>query len=108
MSAKKNITNFIAHLTPVGTPVALIRFIVCIELVSLLIRPLTLAVRLTANLVAGHLLLFLLAKLAGGLGSLRGVTLLPMVALGALEIMVSLIQAYVITLLVILYFKEIF
>merc|ERR1711915_394941 len=50
----------IAHLVPEGTPGALLRVIVLIESVRLIIRPWTLAIRLAANIVAGHLLLTLL------------------------------------------------
>jgi len=50
-----------AHLVPKGTPVLLIPFIVLIELVRGVIRPFTLAVRLAANIVAGHLILVLVA-----------------------------------------------
>ncbi len=52
----------LAHLVPLGTPGGLMPFIVLIELVSSLIRPLTLSVRLAANMVAGHLLLTLLSS----------------------------------------------
>lgn len=54
-----NPSNFLAHLVPTGTPPLLIPFMVIIELVRRVIRPLTLAVRLAANMVAGHLLLVL-------------------------------------------------
>jgi len=53
----------LAHLVPIGTPPILIPFIVLIELIRTIIRPLTLAVRLTANIIAGHLLLVLLSSL---------------------------------------------
>jgi len=47
------------HLTPQGTPPILIPFIIIIESVSLIIRPITLAIRLIANIIAGHLLISL-------------------------------------------------
>ena len=54
-----NPSNFLSHLVPRGTPIVLVPFMVFIELVRRVIRPLTLAVRLAANMVAGHLLLVL-------------------------------------------------
>ncbi|PNF21346.1 ATP synthase subunit a [Cryptotermes secundus] len=50
------------HLVPQGTPTPLIPFIVCIKTIRNIIRPGTLAVRLTANIIAGHLLLTLLGN----------------------------------------------
>lgn len=82
-------------------------FIVLIETVRALIRPLTLSVRLMANIVAGHLLL----RLAGGrVGSF--ISFLPLfisqTALIGLELAVAGIQAYVFIVLVSLYAKEVF
>jgi F-type H+-transporting ATPase subunit a len=54
----------LAHLVPLGTPSVLIPFMVIIELIRTFIRPFTLAVRLTANIIAGHLLLVLLRSQA--------------------------------------------
>merc|ERR1711936_786086 len=53
----KAIERFLAHLVPSGTPDVLIPLIVVIELVRNFIRPITLSVRLAANIVAGHLLI---------------------------------------------------
>ena len=54
--------NLLAHLVPVGTPRFLIPIIVIIETISNIIRPITLSIRLAANIVAGHLLLTLLGS----------------------------------------------
>lgn len=102
------VKSFLAHLTPIGTPIALISFIVIIETVRNLIRPITLAVRLIANLVAGHLLLRLLSKFSILTVTNSLISSIFFIILGRLEIGVSLIQAYVITLLFILYLKEAF
>ena len=95
-----------AHLVPIRTPKVLIPFMVLIERIRNLIRPLTLAIRLSANIIAGHLLLTLLGN---KLASLRMITLiLPTeIALIALEIAVSIIQAYVFSILVTLYVREV-
>merc|ERR1712198_175196 len=53
----KNRSSFLAHLVPLGTPVVLVPVIVLIELIRAVIRPFTLAIRLAANIIAGHLLL---------------------------------------------------
>lgn len=96
-----------AHLVPVGTPGVLIPVMVLIETVRSVIRPGTLAVRLAANIVAGHLLLVLL----GGQGArLRGLVLagliIGLLALATLERAVACIQAYVFTILNSLYLRE--
>jgi F0F1-type ATP synthase, subunit a len=54
--------HIFAHLVPQGTPPILIPFIVCIETIRNIIRPGTLAVRLSANIIAGHLLITLLGN----------------------------------------------
>merc|ERR1712083_834291 len=61
--------NLLAHLVPTGTPAFLIPVIVVIERVRNVIRPATLAIRLAANIVAGHLLLTLLGSQGPLLGS---------------------------------------
>ena len=82
-------------------------FIVIIELVRNVIRPGTLAVRLAANIVAGHLLLTLMGSLAPTLnmGHLLGL-LAGLVALITLESAVALIQSYVFRILITLYVEE--
>jgi len=52
--------HFLSHLIPLGTPLALVRFMVLVELLSNFIRPLALTFRLTANIIAGHLLISLI------------------------------------------------
>lgn len=99
--------SFLIHLVPVSTPTPLISFIVLVELLSSLIRPLALTFRLTANLMAGHLIMSLLAS-----GLVR-VGLLPLF-LGStilffftfMELGVCFIQAYVFSSLFLLYSSE--
>jgi len=99
--------NILVHLVPVGTPAVLIPVIVIIETIRNLIRPGALAVRLAANIVAGHLLLSLL----GGQGAALRISLLcgliiGLVLLIVLECAVACIQAYVFTILSTLYLNE--
>nr|BAB97229.1 adenosine triphosphatase subunit 6 [Tigriopus japonicus] len=94
----------LAHLVPQGAPGALSPFMVLIELVSNVIRPLTLGVRLFANLTAGHILVVLLSGVCGG--SATPIALLFLVALLTLELAVSVIQGYVFSTLNVLYFSE--
>ena len=101
--------NFmLAHLVPLGTPSILIPFMVLIELVRNFIRPVTLSVRLMANITAGHLLLTLLATpvVWGGYLGAR-VLVIALVLLRVLECAVALIQAYVFRTLRVLYLREV-
>jgi len=93
---------------PQGTPGPLIPFIVLIETIRNVIRPITLAVRLAANIIAGHLLLTLLGRTGPSL-SLTLVTLLlfSQVLLLTLEAAVAVIQSYVFAVLRTLYAREV-
>merc|ERR1712200_394401 len=99
--------NLLAHLVPTGTPSFLIPVIVVIETVRNMIRPLTLSIRLAANIVAGHLLLTLLGS-QGPLLSLFNLSLLiiGLFLLLLLEVAVACIQSYVFTILSSLYLNE--
>nr|YP_009019478.1 ATP synthase F0 subunit 6 [Amphiascoides atopus]AHB52761.1 ATP synthase F0 subunit 6 [Amphiascoides atopus] len=96
------------HLVPLGTPPILMPFMVLIELTSNIIRPLTLSVRLAANMIAGHLLISLIGHSASPEFnfSIMGVGL-ALILLCVLESAVSLIQAYVFSMLSTLYFNEV-
>jgi F-type H+-transporting ATPase subunit a len=98
----------LAHLVPLGTPGALIPLIVIIETVRNIIRPGTLAVRLAANIIAGHLLLVLLGNQGPGASSaILGVLLVVQVLLLVLETAVAAIQSYVFAVLSTLYSSEV-
>lgn len=100
--------HIFAHLVPQGTPPILIPFIVCIETIRNLIRPGTLAVRLTANIIAGHLLLTLIGNTGTSLSEVIVILLISaQLALLSLEIAVAIIQAYVISVLRTLYSREV-
>nr|ABS00690.1 ATPase subunit 6 [Aplonis cantoroides] len=100
----------LGHLLPEGTPTPLIPALVLIETTSLLIRPLALGVRLTANLTAGHLLIQLISTatttLFSTMPAVSLLTLLVLFLLTILEVAVAMIQAYVFVLLLSLYLQE--
>nr|QUG10127.1 ATP synthase F0 subunit 6 [Melanitta americana] len=100
----------LAHLLPEGTPTPLIPALILIETTSLLIRPLALGVRLTANLTAGHLLIQLISTasvaLAPTLPAVSLLTAVILLLLTILEVAVAMIQAYVFVLLLSLYLQE--
>nr|YP_010988071.1 ATP synthase F0 subunit 6 [Buniapone amblyops]WON66604.1 ATP synthase F0 subunit 6 [Buniapone amblyops] len=107
-----NFTNHMfTHLTPLNTPILLMPFMVLIESISQIIRPITLSIRLTANMIAGHLLLSLLGS-SGNNQSINLFILLLLIftqiLLYILEISVSFIQAYVFSILSLLYSSEIY
>lgn len=102
-----NTSNILIHLIPNNTPAALIPFIVIIETIRNIIRPLTLAIRLAANIIAGHLLITLLTR-ANPITPLYGKWVLfrCQLILGRLELAVAFIQAYVFRVLITLYLAE--
>nr|YP_009130784.1 ATP synthase F0 subunit 6 [Ibalia leucospoides]AIK21708.1 ATP synthase F0 subunit 6 [Ibalia leucospoides] len=103
---KNSFTMFI-HLTPQGTPYILMPFMVMIESVSNLIRPLTLAIRLSANIIAGHLLMVLISQSSNNLNfKMINLMILIQTLLVILEIAVSFIQSYVFSILSTLYSVE--
>nr|ACJ69629.1 ATP synthase F0 subunit 6 [Enicospilus sp. MD-2008] len=103
-----NNTNFaFSHLIPQSTPFVLMPFMVLIETISNMIRPMTLSVRLTANMIAGHLLLTLLSNSAYNSNFMISISIIIIqILLLLLEFSVSIIQSYVFTILMILYIKE--
>nr|AYW14422.1 ATP synthase F0 subunit 6 [Menidia menidia] len=110
MGMRSQPTHALGHLLPEGTPTLLIPILIIIETISLFIRPIALAVRLTANLTAGHLLIQLIATGAFVLLPLMpmvaGLTSVLLVLLTLLEVAVAMIQAYVFVLLMSLYLQE--
>ena len=99
--------HFFSLFCPSGVPILLMPLIIPIEIISYLIRPVTLSVRLFANMMAGHLML----KVFAGFSVAMGVTLgiLPMffnVALIGFEFLIAFLQAYVFTILSCIYLKD--
>nr|QIV24787.1 ATP synthase F0 subunit 6 [Analophus parallelus] len=99
--------HMLAHLVPQGTPPALMPFMVCIETISNIIRPGTLAVRLSANMIAGHLLMTLLGNTGPSLTVLMlNILIIAQILLLVLESAVAIIQSYVFAVLSTLYSSE--
>nr|DBA43459.1 TPA_asm: ATP6 [Bombus sylvicola] len=105
-----SILNFpmktLSHLVPLNSPKFLMNFMVIIELISLLIRPWTLSIRLSANLISGHLIIILLSNFMMNFILLSPLTLMIQNMLLILEISMAFIQAYVFSILLTLYFSE--
>jgi len=99
----KNTNKAFSHLVPSGTPIALSQFMVLIESTSQIIRPITLSVRLAANITAGHILIALIR---------RNIIIFNMQSFGLtflliLEIAVAIIQRYVFVTLISMYLGEV-
>nr|YP_009236877.1 ATP synthase F0 subunit 6 [Spiniphilus spinicornis]AMJ17342.1 ATP synthase F0 subunit 6 [Spiniphilus spinicornis]QVM79144.1 ATP synthase F0 subunit 6 [Spiniphilus spinicornis] len=103
-----NTIHMLAHLVPQGTPPLLMPFMVCIETISNIIRPGTLAIRLTANMIAGHLLMTLLGSTGPHLSPmLVNFLVMAQILLLILESAVAIIQSYVFSVLSTLYSSEV-
>nr|YP_010443314.1 ATP synthase F0 subunit 6 [Apogonia cf. basalis]UTE83842.1 ATP synthase F0 subunit 6 [Apogonia cf. basalis] len=103
-----NMNHMFAHLVPQSTPTILMPFMVIIETISNIIRPSTLTIRLTANMIAGHLLLTLLGNTGPTLNFIMlNILLMIQMLLLILELAVAIIQSYVFTILSTLYSSEI-
>nr|YP_010398605.1 ATP synthase F0 subunit 6 [Dendroctonus rufipennis]UQK95003.1 ATP synthase F0 subunit 6 [Dendroctonus rufipennis] len=103
-----NTTHMLAHLVPQGAPNALLPFLVLVETISNLIRPGALAVRLTANMIAGHLLLTLLGNSGPSLSIIMlNFLLMAQLLFLMLEFAVAMIQSYVFSVLAVLYSSEV-
>nr|AAO18415.2 ATP F0 synthase subunit 6 [Melipona bicolor] len=98
--------NFLKHLVPLNSPKPLMNFMVIIELISLIIRPWTLSIRLSSNLISGHLILILLSNFMMNWISIIPISMMIQNMLLILEISMSMIQAYVFSILLSLYFNE--
>jgi F-type H+-transporting ATPase subunit a len=109
----KNGTHFLDLFIPKGVPVAIVPLVTVIEVISFLSRPLSLSVRLFANMLAGHITLKVFSGFVvtlsgfgffGFLGSL--LPLVMVVALTGLEFLVAFLQAYVFTILTCMYLSD--
>nr|QXT60024.1 ATP synthase membrane subunit 6 [Tinocallis ulmiparvifoliae] len=101
LSMLKNTKNMISHLIPLSTPIYLAPLMTIIETMSIIIRPFSLSIRLTANMIAGHLLMTLLNS-----NSLMIIILLIQMFMMIFELCVAMIQSYVFSILSSLYSSE--
>jgi F-type H+-transporting ATPase subunit a len=98
--------GFLRMFAPAGVPWPMYIILTPIEIVSYFIRPISLSVRLFANMMAGHVLLKVLAGFVVTLGIFGVVPLAVVVAMTALEALVAVLQAYVFTVLVCVYLND--
>ncbi|MBX3529135.1 MAG: F0F1 ATP synthase subunit A [Rhizobiaceae bacterium] len=105
--------GFLKLFVPSGVPMVLLPLVVAIEIISFLSRPISLSVRLFANMLAGHITLKVFAGFITMLGSLGAVgvagAVLPLfmtVALTGLEFLVAFLQAYVFAILTCMYLND--
>ena len=98
--------HFFSLFFPHGAPLFTAPILIPIELVSYLSRPISLSVRLFANMTVGHVLLKVLAGFVVALGFFGFVPLIVLVAITALELLVALLQAYIFTILCCIYLND--
>jgi F-type H+-transporting ATPase subunit a len=105
--------HFFTLFLPEGTPIFVLPLVAAIEFLSFLSRPFTLAIRLFANMTAGHVLLKVFGGFVVALGSFEALPvvlgLVPLtvnVALTALELLIAVVQAYVFALLASIYLND--
>jgi F-type H+-transporting ATPase subunit a len=98
--------HFFSLFFPHGAPLFTAPILIPIELVSYLSRPISLSVRLFANMTVGHVLLKVLAGFVVALGIFGVVPLAVLVAITALELLVALLQAYIFTILCCIYLND--
>lgn len=98
--------GFLKMFAPSGVPWIMYLILTPIEIISYFIRPISLSVRLFANMMAGHVLLKVLAGFVVSLGVFGFVPLAVVVAMTALELLVAVLQAYVFTVLVCVYLND--
>jgi F-type H+-transporting ATPase subunit a len=98
--------HFLHFFMPQGAPIYLAPLLVPLEVLSYLTRPISLALRLFANMTAGHTLLKVFASFVAGLGIVGVIPLLGVVALTGLEFLIAFLQAYVFTILTCIYLND--
>lgn len=98
--------HFFSFFVPPGAPVLMWPLLIPIEVISYLSRPMSLSVRLFANMLAGHTLIKVIAGFITVLGVFGALPLAVVVALTGLEILIAFLQAYVFAILTCLYIND--
>jgi F-type H+-transporting ATPase subunit a len=99
--------RFFTYFMPQGAPMWLMPLMIPIEIISYFIRPMSLSVRLFANMVAGHVMLAVIGSFAFGLGIWAGWLPVGVVTLlFGLELLIACLQAYVFTILTCIYLHD--
>lgn len=99
--------HFFSLFLPSGTPLLIAPLMIVIEIFSYLSRPVSLSIRLSANMMAGHTMLKIIAGFVVALGIVGGwAPLAFMVALTGFEFVVAFLQAYIFTVLICVYLND--
>jgi F-type H+-transporting ATPase subunit a len=102
----KHKMKFFSFFLPPGVPILMAPLLIPIEIISYLSRPVSLSVRLFANMMAGHTLLKVLAGFVIPLGIFGVVPVAGLVAVTALEFLIAFLQAYIFTILTCIYISD--
>jgi F-type H+-transporting ATPase subunit a len=99
--------GFLKKFSPSGLPLVVKVLAVPIEVISWLARPLSLAIRLCANMMAGHALILIFLGMAGSaMWLLKPLPYAGAIIMSAFELFVSFVQAFIFTLLAGMYIKD--
>jgi F0F1-type ATP synthase, subunit a len=102
----KHGTHFLHFFLPHGTPIFLAPLLIPLEVLSYCFRPISLSLRLFANMTAGHTLLKVFAGFVVSLGVLGAIPMVAVVGLTGLEFLVAFLQAYVYSVLACIYLND--
>lgn len=105
---RKGLKGYFAGFVPSGVPAFIAPLIFLIEFLTYLIRPFTLALRLTANMIAGHTMLKVIAGFVVAMGAFGLVPIIFMSLLTGFEVFVACLQAYIFSMLTCIYLNEAF
>ena len=103
---RKGLGGYFHSFVPSGVPIAIAPLIFVIEFITYLIRPFTLALRLAANMIAGHTMLKVIAGFVGAMGFFGVVPILFISILTGFEFFVACLQAYIFSMLTCIYLNE--